>query len=174
MSSKLRHSVRGSQSSLIVLLSLWLSNYNRANDVAVLPSVRVCGNRLLERLMSPSPKSQVMFASAFSWICDFFVFLAFIVVTLRPFCWVYEYAWICTHACSSAVSRVSRMIHAVSPSRGFPACRVSRMLHLVLLMTVVIIVILLMYVVIIVIYTINHLKSFVAVSKLMSSRLSSA
>ena len=26
----------------------------------------VCGNRLLERLMSPSPKSQVMFASAFS------------------------------------------------------------------------------------------------------------
>ena len=35
------------------------SNYNRANE-------HVCGNRLLERLMSPSPKSQVMFASAFS------------------------------------------------------------------------------------------------------------
>ena len=33
-----------------------ISNYNRANDVAVC----VCGNRLLERLMSPSPKSQVM------------------------------------------------------------------------------------------------------------------
>ena len=37
-------------------------NYNRANDLAG----RVCGNRLLERVMSPSPKSQVMFASAFS------------------------------------------------------------------------------------------------------------
>ena len=47
-----------------------VSNYNRANDVAVWPSGRlagrVCGNRLIERLMSPSPKSQVMFASAFS------------------------------------------------------------------------------------------------------------
>ena len=51
-----------------------ISNYNRANDVAVWPCVclvvcpfgRVCGNQLLERLMSPSPKSQVMFASAFS------------------------------------------------------------------------------------------------------------
>ena len=32
----------------------------------------VCGNRLLERLMSPSPNSQVMFASAFSCIDDFF------------------------------------------------------------------------------------------------------
>ena len=30
----------------------------------------MCVNRLLERLMSPSPKSQVMFASAFSWIGD--------------------------------------------------------------------------------------------------------
>ena len=36
------------------------SNYNRASNVAG----RVCGNQLLERLMSPSPKSQVMFASA--------------------------------------------------------------------------------------------------------------
>ena len=44
------------------------SNYNRANDVCG----RVCGNRLLKRLMAPSPKSQVMFASAFSWISDFF------------------------------------------------------------------------------------------------------
>ncbi len=44
------------------------SNYNRANDVAVCPCVRVCvcGNRLLKRLVSPSPKSQVMLASAFS------------------------------------------------------------------------------------------------------------
>ena len=48
----------------------------------------VCVNRLLKRLMSPSPKSQVMFASAFSWIVDFFVFLAFIVFTLRPLCWI--------------------------------------------------------------------------------------
>ncbi len=39
----------------------------------------VCVNRLLERLMSPLPKSQVMFPSAFSWIGDFFVLLAVIV-----------------------------------------------------------------------------------------------
>ena len=32
----------------------------------------VLDRKLLERLMSPSPKSQVMFASAFSCICDFF------------------------------------------------------------------------------------------------------
>ena len=38
----------------------------------------VCDNRLLERLMLPSPKLQVMFASAFSWIGDFFVFLPLI------------------------------------------------------------------------------------------------
>ena len=35
-------------------------------ELTMWPSGRVCGNRLLERLMSPSPKSQVMFASAFS------------------------------------------------------------------------------------------------------------
>ena len=52
----------------------------------------VCGNRLLERLMSPSSKSQVMFTSAFSWIGDFFVFLAFILFTLWPLCWICEYA----------------------------------------------------------------------------------
>ena len=46
-------------------------NY-RANDVAGRVAVWPCGNRLLERLMSPSPKSQVMFASAFSWIGDLF------------------------------------------------------------------------------------------------------
>ncbi len=39
----------------------------------------VLDRKLLERLMSQSPKSQVMFASAFSWIGDFFVFLEFIV-----------------------------------------------------------------------------------------------
>ena len=33
-----------------------------------------CGNRLRQRLMAPSPKSQVMFASACSRIGDFFVF----------------------------------------------------------------------------------------------------
>ena len=55
-------------------------------------SACACVNRLLERLMSPSPKSQVMFASAFSWIGDFYVFLAFIVCKLRPLCWIYEYA----------------------------------------------------------------------------------
>ena len=41
-----------------------VSNHNRANGVAVCACV--CGNGLLQRLMSPSPKSQVMFASAFS------------------------------------------------------------------------------------------------------------
>ena len=40
------------------------SNYNRTSDVAV--RVCVCGNQLLEWLMSPSTKSQVMFASGFS------------------------------------------------------------------------------------------------------------
>ena len=45
-----------------------LCNYNRVNDVCG----RVCGNRLPKRLLSPSPKSQVMFASVFSWIGDFF------------------------------------------------------------------------------------------------------
>ena len=35
-------------------------------------AARLCGNRLLEQLMSPSPKSQVMFASAFSRIGVFF------------------------------------------------------------------------------------------------------
>ena len=44
----------------------------------------VCGKWLLERLMTPSPKSQVMFASAFSWIGDFLVFLPFIPFTQRP------------------------------------------------------------------------------------------
>ena len=47
---------------------------------------RLCGNRLLERLRSQSPKSQVMFASAISGIADFFVYLAFIHFMLRPLC----------------------------------------------------------------------------------------
>ncbi len=34
--------------------------------------LHVLDRKLLERLMSPSPKSQVMFAPAFSWIGDFF------------------------------------------------------------------------------------------------------
>ena len=41
------------------------STYNRASDVCVYVS-HVLDRKLLERLMSPSPKSQVMFASAFS------------------------------------------------------------------------------------------------------------
>ena len=65
-------------------------NYNRANDVAGWPCV--CGNQLPERLMSPSQKSQVMFASAFSRIDDFFVFLAFIV-----FKYFLQAGWICTY-----------------------------------------------------------------------------
>ena len=41
------------------------SNYNHL-AVCVAVCACVCGNRLLKWLMSPSPKSQVMFASAFS------------------------------------------------------------------------------------------------------------
>ena len=52
-------------------------------------AVRVYGNRLLKRLMWLSPKSQVMFASAFSWIGDLVVFLAFIFFMLLPLCWIY-------------------------------------------------------------------------------------
>ena len=52
-------------------ISIGASNYNRANDVTVWPCGCVCGIRLLKWLISPSPKSQVMFASAFSWIGDF-------------------------------------------------------------------------------------------------------
>ena len=70
------------------------SNYNRANDLAGCLTVWPCGNRLLKPLMSSSPKSQVMFASTFSWIGDIFriLFLAFILFTLGPLCWIYEYA----------------------------------------------------------------------------------
>ena len=45
----------------------YLSTYNRASDVCICMYVsHVLDRKLLERLMSPSPKSQVMFASAFS------------------------------------------------------------------------------------------------------------
>ena len=74
------------QVSPVTRWTLQKSNYNRASDMAMCE----CGNRLLKWLMSP--KSQVMFASAFSWIGVFCVFLAFIVFTLRPLCWIYEYA----------------------------------------------------------------------------------
>ena len=48
----------------------------------------VLDRKLLERLMSPSPKSQVMFASAFSWIGDFFEFLGFIFFKLWRVRWI--------------------------------------------------------------------------------------
>ena len=58
-------------------------------------AVRACGSvldrKLLERLMSPSPKSQVMFASAFSWIGDLFFsleFLGLIFFKLWRVCWI--------------------------------------------------------------------------------------
>ena len=78
--NRVRHCIK--QYLTIIELAMWLVG-------------RVCGNQLLERLMSPSPKSQVMFAPAFSWIGDFFVQWA-------------DAAELCTHA--------------VAPSRGVPAC----------------------------------------------------
>ena len=42
--------------------------------------------------MSPSPKSQVMFASAFSGIGDFFRILGIRSFYVRPLCCIYEYA----------------------------------------------------------------------------------
>ena len=55
---------------LYVLLTTWvvciISTYNRASDVARMYVSHVLDRKLLERLMSPSPKSQVMFAPAFS------------------------------------------------------------------------------------------------------------
>ena len=61
------------------------SNYNRANYVAVWPS----GNRLLKRLMSPAPKSQVMLASG-----DFFsrIFGIHAFYTTATLLNIYEYA----------------------------------------------------------------------------------
>ena len=43
------------------------------------PKSQVMFAEVFHKTMSLSPKSQVMFASAFSCILDFFVFLAFIV-----------------------------------------------------------------------------------------------
>ena len=57
-----------------------VSNYNRASDA----SVRMCGNQLLERLMSPSQKSQV-YSRPHSHESFFSVFLAFIVFTYGHF-----------------------------------------------------------------------------------------
>ena len=50
------------------------------------PVVHVLDRKLLERLMSP--KSQVMFASAFSWIGDFFEFLGFLFFKLWRVWWI--------------------------------------------------------------------------------------
>ena len=71
-----------------------VSTYNRASDVCMYVCMYVCiyvciyvshvlDTKLLERLMSP--KSQVMFASAFSWIGDFFEFLGFIFFKFGEF-----------------------------------------------------------------------------------------
>ena len=67
------------------------STYNRASDVYMYVCMyvsHVLDRKLLERLMSPSPKSQVMFASAFSWIGDFFEFLGFIFFKLWRVWWI--------------------------------------------------------------------------------------
>ena len=53
----------------------------------------VLDRKLLERLMSPSPKSQVMFASAFSWIGDFFELLGFIFFKLWRVWWISLRLW---------------------------------------------------------------------------------
>ena len=62
------------------------STYNQASNVCMCVCMyvsHVLDRKLLQRLMSPSPKSQVMFASAFSWIGDFFFeFLGFIFFKL--------------------------------------------------------------------------------------------
>ena len=52
---------------------IWTRHFNLTIiELTVCLDVCSCGNRHLQRLMSPSPKSQVNFASAFSWIGDFF------------------------------------------------------------------------------------------------------
>ena len=59
----------------IVHTYVYICNYNRASDVCMYVCMyvsHVLDRQLLERLASPSPKSQVMFASALSWIGDFF------------------------------------------------------------------------------------------------------
>ena len=98
------------------------SNYNRASNVGGWLAGRMCGNQLLERLMSPSPKSHVMFASAFSWIGDFFI--VFTYAHFVEYMNMHAMSWCrwTLHPCSSAVWRGSRMLHAVAPSRGVPAC----------------------------------------------------
>ena len=56
----------GDTNVLSILQLFLLSTYNRASDVARMYVSHVLDRKLLERLMSPSPKSQVMFAPAFS------------------------------------------------------------------------------------------------------------
>ena len=79
----------------------------------------VVDRKLLERLMSPSPKSQVMFASAFSWIGDFFTFLGFIFFKLwrvwcQPFATSLFARW--HHSCPFATSRRCVYKESGSPS----------------------------------------------------------
>ena len=62
-------------------------SHNKSHLTLIELTMWLAGNRLLQRLMSPSQKSQVMFASAFSGIGEFvFVFLVFVVFTLLPLC----------------------------------------------------------------------------------------
>ena len=56
-------------------------NYLTKIEITMWP----CGNRLLNRLMSPSPKSLVMFASAFSLIGDL-KYASNVLVPLPPMC----------------------------------------------------------------------------------------
>ena len=86
-------------------------------ELAIWLSVRVCGNQLLERLMSP--KSQVMFASPFSWSGDFFrifginSFFKFLSTFYTPG------AYALTH--SQAMQR-SRAVHACGALRLVGGC----------------------------------------------------
>ena len=79
----------------------------------------VVDRKLLERLMSPSPKSQVMFESAFSWIGDFFEFLGLIFFKLwrvwcQPFATSLFARW--HHSCPFATSRRCVYKESGSPS----------------------------------------------------------
>ena len=58
------------------------------------PCVRVCGNLLLERLMSPSPQSQVMFTSYF-WHSYFLSYGYFLHTGCTYYCGIHE---LCTRA----------------------------------------------------------------------------
>ena len=91
-------------------------------------TMRPCGSRLLKRLMSPSPISQVMFASAFSWIDDFsyfwhsyfFRYGHFVEYVTKPcnehvadWCswrWLWGRIRLCTHACNTPRGSCSKAI----------------------------------------------------------------